>query len=321
MYMTTCTKCNKIFKTLENLENHKNKFPNCINKCNICLKKFSSKQMLTKHENIICEQKYGCDTCNIIYSTKYYLDKHLCNPSLKEKTSNNITDILQNIINDKHVNINIYNNNNNNNEIKHEVKNEVNNNSKNEINNNSKNITNKVKVNYLDTKPSGFKYNYKITKNLMNMIPKYLKMSDYDEELADQYMYSEAKFMKEQNDEIIRKYDKEPLQVEGMKLLFEEIQKEPKNRNVIIKKSKSGKCQVYDSEWGNGWNEEKQKKIITKICNKVCDTLFDIDTSVNHFIRLVLGSQPKRCTELRKHVHNEVMKASIKIKNEIKEIK
>jgi len=76
----------------------------------------------------------------------------------------------------------------------------------------------------------------------------------------------------------------------------EEIQKDSENRNVIIKKSKSGKCQVYDSEWTKGWNEEQLKKITTKICNKVCDTLFDRDTSLNHFIRLVLGSQPKRCT-------------------------
>jgi len=134
-------------------------------------------------------------------------------------------------------------------------------------------------------------------------------------------MYFEDKFRKEQNDEIIRKYDKEPLQVEGMKLLFEEIQKEPNNRNVIIKKTKSGKCQIYDSEWTKGWNEEQLKKMTTKICNKVCDTLFDKDTSLNHFIRLVLGSQPKRCMELRKHIHNELMKAGMKLKTELVKMK
>ena len=127
-------------------------------------------------------------------------------------------------------------------------------------------------------------------------------MDDYNEEIADKYMYEEEQFRNEHR-ELICKYDKEVLQSKGMEVLFTKLQQDPINRNVMIRKTKSGKCYIYNAEWV----EEKLQKIITKICNKLCDTLYDTETSTNHFIRLVLGSQSKRCKELRKHIENEII--------------
>jgi hypothetical protein len=214
--------------------------------------------------------------------------------------------ILKNLPNDKQIIINNLNINDN-------SKNEVNNNSKNEVNNNSKNDNRKQINTFIDTKPKNFNYDYVIKEELIKNISKFLRMDDYTEELAHQYMYEESKFKRVQNDEVIRKYDKEPLQVEGMKQVFSELQKEPNNRNVVIKKSKSGKCHVYDKNW----NEKKLKEITMKICNKVCDTLFEKETSLNHFIRLVLGSQPRRYSELKKHIHDEILKVGKEVSNEL----
>jgi len=320
-----CTKCNKKFKDVKRLENH-HKNVKCIHECAICLKKYVSKHTLNRHESsIICKQKYRCEACKCIYSTKYNLSVHKCSiiktekenidQNNNEKNANaNIEEILKNIPtnipNDKQINIfniNNYNHSNNNNEIKHEINNEINN----EINHNSKN---KTMNNFLTTTPVNFaNFEYKVRKDLGGLIPKLLKMDDYTEELADQYMYEEKKFKQIQNEDIIRKYDKDPLKVEGLKQFFTELQKDVENRNVVIKKSKSGKCYVYGTEW----KERQLKEITKKICNKVCDTLFDTETSMNHFIRLILGSQPKRYTELKKHIHKEIMKAGKMVNEEL----
>jgi len=299
-----CKICKKEFNNQEDLRKHNEMNKNCNYRCSICLKYFSNKRNLNRHGSIVCKQKFQCDTCNNIYTSRYRLKEHQCASIKQDVTENtNITEMLKNIPNnipsDKQVNIINISNNNNNNEIKHEINNEINSN-------------NKIMNNFLTTTPVNFaNFEYKVRKDLGGLIPKLLKMDDYTEELADQYMYEEKKFKQIQNEDIIRKYDKDPLQVEGLKRFFTELQKDVENRNVIIKKSKSGKCYVYGTEW----KEKQLKETTQKICNKVCDTLFDIETSMNHFVRLILGSQPKRYTELKKHIHKEIIKAG-KIVNE-----
>jgi len=304
--MENCKLCKKKFNSLQYLKQHNERNINCQNRCPICLKYYISKKGLKKHESIVCKQKFECQKCYNIYTTKNIMQNHKCISSEIHEIQNviEIDNILRNIPDDKQININNINNININN-----YNNEINNNSKNiEVNHNSKNKM----VNFLDTTPTNFgNFEYKVRKDLGGLIQKFLKMDDYTEELADQYMYEEKKFKQIQNEDIIRKYDKDPLKVEGLKQFFTELQKDVENRNVVIKKSKSGKCYVYGTEW----KEKQLKETTQKICNKVCDTLFDIETSMNHFVRLILGSQPKRYTELKKHIHKEIMNAG-KIVNE-----
>jgi len=324
--MPECVKCNVDFKTPQRLLNHNKKNPNCINKCSICLKKYSSKQSLIKHESIVCEQKYECEKCNNVYSTKYYLKDHKCvneidnNIILKQGDNcNNIGDILKNLPNISNIsnnrqivinqnNQNIYNNNNNSNnsnEIQVDHKNiQVDNKNINVDNKNIQvdkmnlNINQKTK-NFFDTKPRLWSGNYKEHEDYRYLI----KLDDYDEKTADLYVYDEENFKAKQPKNLVYKYDKEALQVEGMKVLFSKLQKDPNNRNVMIRKMKSGTCYVYEKEWV----EKKLKTIIVKICNKLCDCIYDKETSLNHFMRLVIGSQPKRCIELRKHIEKEII--------------
>jgi len=276
--------------------------------CNICLKYYANKSSLKRHEKVACKQKFKCDICVKIYCSRQWLNNHKCKKTDKQLGINipDINKILEKIPDDKHVNIIITNNNN---------KVEMNNNSKNELNNNSKNkVETKIMNNFLNTEPKNYRFDYLIKEELRNEMMKYINMDGYKEEEADKFMYEEDKF-KELDEDIKRKYEKEPLKLEGMKEFFSKLQEESNNRNVVIKKSKSGKCYVYDTSW----NEKKLKTIITKLCNKVCDTLFDTESSVNHFIREIIESQPGRCRELRKHIQTEIRKAGKLIAEEEKE--
>ena len=296
-----CKKCLHLFKTKQDFEQHNSKNPNCNNKCFICLKYFKSKKGLVKHESVVCKQKFECDKCMNIYSTKQVIGNHRCKKNIEKKSIDNfdlcnISNLIKELPNDKQINIYINDNKNIelNNNSKNDNKNiELNNNSKNiELNNNSKN-------NFLDTKPTNFMFEY-ITENI--------KMDDlrdidgYDEKIADMFMYEQEDFSKLHKD-IIYKYDKETLKVKGLQMLFTRLQKDPNNRNVMIRKTKSGKCYIYDTQWV----EQKLQKITTKICNKLCDTLYDRDTSMNHFVRLVIGSQPRRWIELKKYIEEEII--------------
>jgi len=235
--------------------------------------------------------------CTKIYSTKNNLQVHKCKNKSDYMSDDlvNISNIIKEIpdVKDKQIVINITNNNINSNNNKQNVKNVKNVNSNNKISN---------KVNFFDTNPKNFMFDYNVSDNIKNEFTHLLKLDEYNEEIIDKYMYEEENFRKEHR-ELLCKYDKEVLQSKGMEVLFTKLQQDPINRNVMIRKTKSGKCYIYNAEWV----EEKLQKIITKICNKLCDTLYDKETSTNHFIRLVLGSQPKRCKELRKHIENEII--------------
>ena len=277
------------------------------NRCQICLKSYSTKGSLKRHDKVICQQKFECLDCLRQYKSRRQLNIHKCNKVNNKidniKNDTRIVDILKNIPNDKQVNINININetNNSNNKV--------------ELNNNSKNkVETKIMNNFLNTEPKNYRFDYLIKEELRNEMMKYINMDGYKEEEADKFMYEEDKF-KELDEDIKRKYEKEPLKLEGMKEFFSKLQEESNNRNVVIKKSKSGKCYVYDTSW----NEKKLKTIITKLCNKVCDTLFDTESSVNHFIREIIESQPGRCRELRKHIQTEIRKAGKLIAEEEKE--
>ena len=87
-------------------------------------------------------------------------------------------------------------------------------------------------------------------------------------------------------------------------MLHTELQKNPNHQNTRIKKSKSGKCFIFN----NGeWTEVPLQKTITKICSKLCDSLYDTETSVNHFLREMISSQPKRMSALRKHIEKNII--------------
>ena len=317
--MINCYKCKKEFKTKKRLLNHNNKTPNCIHKCSICLKRFSSKQSLSKHVVITCQHNYECQICNKICNTQHNLKIHLekCdlggeieidqkNDVLPKNLKQDISNIVKNMNNnDKQVNVNI--------KI---INNITKVNSDNKIINRNKNV-------FFDKTPVNFNFGYVKDENINY---KELSMIDgHNEELADMYMYEERKFKEEQPKDMIYKYEKESLKVQGMQLLFTQLQKNPKNRNTRIKKTKSGKCYIYDKEWV----EEKVQKIITKICCNLCDLLYDKETSVNHFIRLVIADQPRRLSELRKHIEEEIVRINeIKIDeinliedNQIEEVK
>ena len=286
--MISCDKCDKIFKSERGLKYHKNKDLNCINKCNICLKTYSNKQSLKRHEYIVCKKRYECEKCSVIFNTKNKYNKHneICNNNVQIKDVNDQNDqlnkIIQNIPNDKQININIINNNN-----------ITITNSK--INSDNKKV--RIKNNFMNTNPANFHFGY-----IGADEHKELAMIDsFDENIADMFMYEEERFRDLPKD-IIYKYEKESLTTKGMEMLFSRLQENPKNRNTRIKKSKSGKCYIYDKEW----IEEKLQKIVTKICCNLCDYLYDKETSLNHFVRLIIADQPRRLSELRKHIETEI---------------
>jgi hypothetical protein len=126
--------------------------------------------------------------------------------------------------------------------------------------------------------------------------------------MADKYMYEEKDF-RECHKNFVYQYDKDNLETEGMKILFTKLQMDPRNRNVMIQKSKSGKCYVYETQWV----QKELQKIITKVCGKLCNTIYDKNTSMNHFFHLVTGSQPRRCMELRKHIEDEILNTKGKL--------
>jgi len=329
-----CNRCKKIFTSEKRLTTHLNKYPNCTNKCSICRKTFSSPQMLKTHKiKITCHPKYECAKCNVIFDTRYKLNFHDCkilNPNSNYAdglinriensnmqinvedilNSENMKKIIENPTSEKQViivtnnYINNLNNNSNNNS-----NNNTNNNNTNNANTNIKKTKKYIKNNFFETCPRNFEYGY-LSKE--EDIKKFSQLHDYKEEDADAYMYDEDNFKEDKPKDLIYKYDKETLQVEGMKLLFSKLQEDPMNRNVMIRKTKSGKCFIYDKVW----IEEKLQKIITRICNKLCDYLYDKNTSLNHFIRLVIGSQPSRYMELRKHIEQEIINNNNKYNEE-----
>lgn len=323
--MHKCNKCHNEFCTPRAFTQHLTKNNNCKYRCNICLKYYASKRSLRRHEEIVCIPKYECKLCFKHYKSKKILRYHLCNPievSQIDQQPNNIKEdqlisfptqnINENISNgfitkqtrdslemakefpDKQLliinNINVTNTNN------------TNTNTNTNSNNSKKNISNK-KVNnnnmaFLDTRPNWLDFGYDETK--------YRDYSKYnvaiDEEKADMFMYQERQF-KEKYKEALVFFEKQNLELHGFKMLHDELQKDPKYRNVRIKKTKSGKCYIYNGEW----KEVPLQKAITKICNKLCDSLYDKDTSVNHFLNLIIGYQSKRMMALRKHIEKNII--------------
>jgi len=318
--MCKCDKCNKEF-TKRGLAQHKTKVPNCINKCPICLKIYCNQQSLKKHGSVVCIQNFECNICDKKYKSKYDLKYHKCknipivneiqnipivdeiqNIPIVDEIQNNINldKLIQNIPDNKQVNINITNNINYNNNI----------NKNNSDNVNKIKITNKNKNSFINKIPNNYHFGY--SRDPKINYEKLSQMDGYDEIMSDKFMYDEAKFKREQPKDIIYKYEKEMLKTEGMEILFTQLQKNPRNRNTRIKKSKSGKCYIYD----NKWIEEKLQSIISKICCKLCDHLYDKETSVNHFIRLIIGTQPRRLSELRKHIESDIVELNEMEKNE-----
>ena len=325
--MFQCNKCNKEYKTENRLYNHNRKMPNCINKCLICQKQFSSKQSLNNHMILIkCKRKYECTRCGKLCNTTHNLrihdikcEKTLGNSSsnlLNDKIKNELVDVIQKIPDDKNVNIVINNHINNN---------VINNNNNNNNYNNNRFIKNDFfQNNPISFDPSLYNTNYIMNDSMINC-DRLSQIDEYDEVLADKFMYDEIKFKEDEPKDIIYNYEKASLKSQGMKMLFTKLQKNPKNRNTRIKKTKSGKCYIYVNK---EWMEEKLQKIITKICCNLCDLLYDKETSINHFIRLVIGGQPKRLSALRKHIEEEIIKLNeiekhdnVFEQNQIKEIK
>ena len=298
--MIKCDKCQKIFKSSYGLTQHQKRIKNCLNKCPICLKIYSNHKNLKRHESVVCKQRYECSLCNKNYSSKYTLKYHCTHECKKvnkvnkvntenkeiQPQDNQLNNIMKHAPDNKQMVVNITNIYNNN---------KINNNSNNKIGN--KKIVNKV--NFMETKPNYFEYD----KYEGDKYREYNKLNEhFDEKMIDMYMYEESKF-KENYKEALIFYEKRNLELEGFKMLHNQLQKDPIHQNVRIKKSKSGKCHVYKGEW----MEVPLQNTITKICSKLCDSLYDKETSVNQFLRMVIASQPKRMIDLRKHIEKNIV--------------
>jgi hypothetical protein len=295
--MVKCKKCLKLFLSDEKLEKHQTKNSNCDHKCPICLKRYSTKQVLQKHESVACIQRYECNECDKNYKSKYSLKYHDCKKPIIEDKNTDLQNILQNnlqnnqfeeilkkALENKQLIVNINNNNNNNN---------------NKIGN--KKIINKInnKINFTETKP----YYFEQDKYEGDKHREFSKLNEhFDEKMADMYMYEELEFKSNYKEALIF-YEKRNLELVGFKMFHDELLKDPNHQNVRIKKSKSGKCFIFKGEWV----EVPLQKTITKICSKLCDSLYDKETSVNQFLRLVIASQPKRMSALRKHIETSII--------------
>jgi hypothetical protein len=305
-----CKICRKEYKTETGLKKHE-KTNNCNHKCLNCLKQFSTKQTLKYHlDKVSCNKKFKCEICLKLFTNKRNMILHTEKHTIDEPKNSEIEQfgkMLENLPNGQQINItNLHINSNN--KVTNQVTNKINN-----------KVTNKIvnKINFVDTKPSMFRQDYIGDEKLKELS---MFNEDINEELADLYMYEEDNFKNNYKEALIF-FEKKTLEFEGFKMLFNELQKNPRNQNARIRKSKSGKCYIYTN---NGWEEIPLQRAITKICNKLCNFLYNRETSVNQFIQLVSGSQPKRMSALRKHIEQYIINLNQEISKgdiEIEEIK
>lgn len=297
-----CPQCKKGFKTEKGLENHQNK-NNCFNKCNICLKTFTTTYGLKKHSGIKCKQRYQCDKCEKIYNTRYHLSIHKCTNSVEEseeikedseieKIQNELSNIVKNMPNDKNITMNIH--------IYQDNKKIDNSKIDNRQIDNRKVIIKNKNNNFMETKPIDFRFGY-------NNDEKYKEFAkhneDFNEELANLFFWNEQEFKDTQTKETLMYYAKQKLEFEGFKMLHDELQKYPEYQNVRIRKAKSGKCFIYNGSW----QEVPLQKTITQVCQKLCNSLYDKETSVNQFINLLIKEQPRRMQNLRQHIEKNII--------------
>lgn len=296
--MFTCDKCNKSFSTKRARTQHSKKNPNCINQCDNCLNLFYDKRSLNRHKLTDCNTRYQCKNCNIIYKSKYSLKYHQeeCTPQelnnkntntylleeLPEKDKKEINNVVQNLqeqVGNRPVIVQI-----NNNKI--------------EINNNINKI--KIKNNFMKTKPNNFDYD-----RFDNIeYQKYNEHNEqFDEKLLDLYMNNE-RYFRENCKKNLYEFDKEKLSLDGFTQLHAELLKDPRHQNIRIKKSKSGKCFVYRGKW----DEAPLQKTMIKLCGKLCNSMYDVDSNMYQYLRLVMASQPKRLTSLRKNIEKNILK-------------
>lgn len=297
--MDKCDICQKKFKSIIGLQRHKTQNPNdsCIFKCINCFKLFSTKQSLRYHiNNVMCKKKFKCDICMMLFTRRQNMERHINkhNGQIEpiHNQLNELNDIIKNIPDNKHVNINIGNIYNNSNNLINK-----------EINNNNNKISNRMinNVNFLETKPNLFQLDYIGDDILKNLV----QYNEYiDEKMADTYLYEEKDFKENYTKEDFLFFEKKILEFEGCKMLFNELQKNSKNQNTRIKKSKSGTCYIYGS---NGWEEMNLQKIITRISRKLCNFLYDRDTSVSEFINEIMITKPRRMTALRNYIEKGII--------------
>jgi len=297
-----CLICLKKFDNPFHLQQHQLQNKNCLYKCVVCLKNYATASNLNRHDgNGGCKQRYECNTCCKIYKSKYSLLYHTCQEMLPTQPPCKTDDVipllqpylLPNIPEPKQIHIHITNYNN-------QITNTNTNTNSNSINNSTKTI-NKLskKINFMNTKPYLFE-NDRYEEGKHNELQKYNEV--FDEQMTDMYLYEEQDFKAKYKESIVH-YEKKTLELVGFKMLHTELQKDPKHQNVQIKKSKSGKCFIYNGKWV----EVPLQKTITKICSKLCDSLYDKNTSVHQFIRLMILSQPNRMSDLRKLIETNIL--------------
>lgn len=306
--MVKCNKCNKEF-TERGLLQHRTKRPNCINKCPICLKVFTTAQSLKRHEIVKCKPRYQCNYCDKTYNLKNDLKRHQfrCNENtveinktqedLKEdpeleKIQGELSNIVKNMPNDKNITMNIH--------IYQDNKKIDNSKIDNRQIDNRKVIVKNTKNKFLETTPKAFTFEYKNDEKYKE----YAKHNEeFDEELANLFYWKEEEFKETQTKETLMHYTKQKLEFEGFKMLHNELQKYPEYQNVRIKKAKSGKCYIYDGSW----REVPLQKTITQVCQKLCNSLYDKETSVNQFINLLIKEQPRRMQTLRQYIEQNII--------------
>ena len=302
-----CEICKKIYKTCYNLKYHKcsniineNKCLKLAYQCQKCKKDFT-KGGLQQHKTKVPNCTNKCYICLKKYTNQQTLKRHE-SVACKQRYECVTCDKIYNEKYDLKYHKCIDNKQENVSEIIPNIKN---------------NIDNKklmIKNNFLESQPKWLDFGYDEEKH-----KNYSEYNEeFTEEMADMYMYEEDKFKEKYKEEIVL-FEKKTLELEGFKMLHTELQKDLKYQNVRIKKSKSGKCHIYNR---NGWEEIALQKGITKVCSKLCNSLYDKETSVNQFLNLVIGSQPRRMTDLRKHIEQNIMDLNKipLLKNEIKEI-
>lgn len=303
--MSSCSICNKNFKSNSGLKRHQTQHPNgsCVFECSNCFHVFTKKQNLDNHiQHIKCNKKFKCYECSMVFSRSFNLNRHI--KTQHENTIIDINDIDQNNINqikelaEKVPGLNITINHNHNHfnidnidNSKKQINNGI-------INNNNQKVVNKIS--FFETKPRLFRLDYVGSEELKQLAE---HDEDIDEELLQDYL-GNKNFAEVRTKEERKQMEKQKLQLEGLKMIFSELQKDPRNRTARIKKSKSGKCYIYTEK---GWEEEKLQKVITKITFKLCNFVYDPYTNKNQYICMISKGQPKRMSNLRKFIEAHII--------------
>jgi hypothetical protein len=283
----SCNTCHKYFAKQQNVDYHTTHVE-CKHTCYNCMTEFENKRAYDYHyENVDCKKVFRCKQCNTDFKTPKLLRSHMKLHDQEKKQENKQIHIINN-----NYNCNIGNIGNNNINIQKPRK--------------------KRNPEFMNSNPDNFcRIGYDLSHISKKQMQQYRMMNTYHTDDYLEYYFNNDNYkevMKNHDPstakEIIFALEKEKLKIEGFRLFFREIMKLEKNRNARIRKQKSGEIYIYDDKWV----KRKLSKVIDQICRKIHRDLYESMDDLAQFIGMIIRSQKKRYSDMRKAIEQEIIK-------------